>query len=105
MGDPYPDDIDLGDLEGEASTLDSIPFATRLSFSSRARQDLFIYWLDRSGRSRERKEVSFGGDVYVDAAAAVGDRVVLSGSVGSEAYLIDLAIPIYPLGGTEADRH
>ena len=89
-------------MEKASNVTDSL---TRLSFSSRARQDLFIYWLDRSGRSRERKEVSFGGDVYVDAAAAVGDRVVLSGSVGSEAYLIDLAIPIYPLGGTEADRH
>jgi len=34
VDDDDSDDIDLGDLEGEASTLDSIPFATRLSFSS-----------------------------------------------------------------------
>jgi hypothetical protein len=50
-----------------------------------ARQDLFIYRVDKSGRRRERKETGLGGEVYIDAAAAAGERVVLAGSVGSEA--------------------
>jgi hypothetical protein len=48
----------------------------------------------RTGDRRGRNEFSFGGDVYIGAAAAFGERVVLAGSVESEAYLIDLAIPI-----------
>jgi hypothetical protein len=67
---------------------------TRPSYSSRARQDLFIYRVDRSGHRREKNEISFGGDVYIDAAAPIGERVVLAGSLESEAYLIDPAIPI-----------
>jgi CHAT domain-containing protein len=76
---------------------DAVDAITRSSFSSGVREDLFVYLLDRSGNVRARKDISFGGDVYMDAATARDDSAIVGGSIGNEAYVITLSMPS-PIG-------